>query len=71
MKKSKLLIVALIGLMLATGMVLASCRAGCDGVGDCSVKDGKGSFCVTGTGSENGCAANKAAGTNGSGKCDC
>jgi len=78
MKKSKLLAVALIGLILAGGLALASCRAGCPGVGDCEIKDGKGSFCSKGgnTPSSNMCAASKAMaesylGTKKSGKCDC
>jgi len=78
MKKSKLLAVALIGLMLAGGLALASCRAGCPGVGDCEVKDGKGSFCSKGGSDDVGnCAATKAfgdsmyPGVSKSGKCDC
>ena len=80
MKKSKLLAVALIGLMLAGGLVFASCRAGCPGVGDCEVKDGKGSFCsnfkIDDKDNFSGCAAIKALRESDeknkkSGKCDC
>jgi len=76
MKKSKLLAVALIGLMLAGGLVLASCRAGCDGPGNCEVKDGKGTACSNFTigedGPTGGCAAViKGIMGSGSAKCDC
>ena len=51
MKKSKLLILGLIALMLVGGLVLASCHAACDGAGTCSLtyKDGKfkGSMCTS------------------------
>ena len=46
MKKSKLLILALIGLLLATGMVLAGCRESCHGGGTCEIKNGEGSYCT-------------------------
>ena len=74
MKKSKLLVLGLIGLLLAGGLVLASCRAGCEGAGMCEVKNGEGSWCSNIYRSSSGyigCAASKAVGTKGSGKCDC
>ena len=76
MKKGKLLAVALIALLMAGGLILASCRAGCDGAGNCEVKKGKGSGCTNFsysafTGNFTGCAAIKAAMEDKSGKCDC
>ena len=81
MKKSKLLAVALIGLMLAGGLVLASCRAGCEGAGTCKWEGKTGSACTNvnynnSTGKVTGCAVNvkrsKAAGGNVSTvECDC
>ena len=64
MKKGKLLAVALIGLMLAGGLVLASCRGGCVGAGTCEVKNGIGSGCT-----DRGCAVYKS--NTGNLKCDC
>jgi hypothetical protein len=72
MKKGKLLAVVLIALLLAGGLVLASCRAGCDGAGDCTVKDGKGSICFNiNSTNRNTCAANKAVSEKKNGNCDC
>lgn len=81
MKKGKILAVALIGLMLAGGLALASCRSGCDGAGTCSIDGGKGSYCSNykinySSGAVSGCAANKALvksqlGKSSSGQCDC
>jgi hypothetical protein len=84
MKKGKLLAVALIALLMAGGLVLASCRVGCDGPGNCNVKDGKGTGCTNfdvkysfsltsgATYTYTGCAAMKAAAENkSSGNCDC
>jgi len=64
MKKSKILIVGLIALLMAGGLVLVSCRAGCEGAGTCEIDNGKGSAC-----SNSGCAV-YGAGT-GKAKCDC
>jgi hypothetical protein len=50
MKKSNLLILGLIALMLAGGLVLASCGGvGCEGAGNCTwnPKTEKGQFCST------------------------
>jgi hypothetical protein len=73
MKKSKLLILGLIVLMLAGGLALASCRAGCEGAGSCGIDyDGrttvKGSTC-----SDSSCGVMKevAKGKKGVFKCDC
>jgi len=71
MKKNKLFVVALVAALMIVGLVMASCRIGCEGAGDCEVSNGKGSFCTT-----KGCSATKAAFggflfATGSGKCDC
>jgi len=69
MKKS-LLVLGLIAMLLAGGLVLASCRAGCEGAGTCDVKpDGnsfKGSVC-----SNESCAVYKSIVSRSDGKCDC
>ena len=75
--KSKLLIVALIGLLLAGGMVLASCgRTGCPGSGTCESKNRRGSRCSnisynSNTKKYSGCAVYKGVSGNDDGKCDC
>jgi len=73
MKKSKLLVLGLIALMLAGGLVLASCHAGCEGAGTCKItrtSDGmgfKGSGCSTSS-----CAIYKSGSKVGDTiKCDC
>jgi len=66
MKKGKILVVGLIALLMAGGLVLASCRAGCEGAGTCEVKSNKGSVC-----SDSACAANQAFMEGKNGKCDC
>ena len=78
MKKGKFLILGLIALVLAGGLALASCRAGCPGNGDCKVENGKGSICSKGKdGGNNTCAATEAFGetlfgsSKKSGNCDC
>jgi len=76
MKKSKLFVLGLIALVLAGGLALASCRAGCDGPGNCDIKDGKGNACTNysfnqSNGTVSGCAAVKAIIGDKSGKCDC
>lgn len=64
MKKGKILALALIGLMLAGGLALASCRAGCEGAGTCKIEGSKGSACTNQK-----CAVfKKATGTR---ECDC
>ena len=45
MKKGKFLVLGLIALVLAGGLALASCRAGCEGSGACKVEDQKGTLC--------------------------
>ena len=68
MKKSKLLVIALIGLMLAGGLALASCRANCVGDGNCTYdnNNNKGTLCT-----DVSCAALKAVSNRSSGTCDC
>ena len=62
MKKSKLLVLALVAALMTVGLVLASCRAGCVGAGTCEIKSNKGSACT-----DFGCAVYKS----GDAKCDC
>jgi len=67
MKKGKFLILALIALVLAGGLALASCRSGCEGNGACKSDDkGKGTFCTT-----SGCAATTGVFTEKAKDCDC
>ena len=47
MKKGGILILGLIALLLVGGLALASCRAGCEGDGMCSVKEKKGAVCTS------------------------
>jgi len=75
MKIRKLFIVALIAVLMISGLVLAGCRIGCEGAGTCDISGGKGSYCsninysyLSGL---TGCAATKAYSTKSSGKCDC
>ena len=76
MKKSNFLVLGLIALMLASGLILAGCRAGCEGAGTCEIDSaGKGSICsnlsITYNGDAVGCAAGKATVNGHAGKCDC
>jgi len=64
MKKSKLFVVALIATLMTAGLVLASCRPGCDGKGNCSVWNDKGTLCT-----DFGCDVYKHDGDRGT--CDC
>ena len=66
MKKGKILIVGLIALLMAGALVLASCRAGCEGAGTCKVDGTTGSTC-----SDRDCAVNKEANGSNKVKCDC
>jgi hypothetical protein len=55
MKKSKLLAVCLIGVLMAVGLVLASCGSNCSEHGDCETTGNtRGSFC-----DDDDCAVNK------------
>jgi hypothetical protein len=65
MKKSKLLILGLIVLMLAGGIVLASCHFACEGAGTCDIDGQEGSFCTNVK-----CGVFKATGKNHV-QCDC
>jgi len=40
MKKSKLLVLALVAVLMTVGLVLAGCRPGCEGAGTCETKKG-------------------------------
>jgi len=40
MKRGKILVVSLIGLLMAGGLFLAGCEKGCPGSGDCQVSTG-------------------------------
>jgi len=66
MKKSKLLVLALVAVLLTVGLVLASCRAGCEGAGTCEIKDEKGSVCTNEK-----CDVWKSGREGKDGKCDC
>ena len=71
--KSKLLIVGLVTLMLVIGLAMISCRAGCEGAGNCKLEvtksgldyDVKGSACT-----DRDCGVQKMDGE-GTFKCDC
>jgi len=55
MKKSKLLVLALVAVLMTVGLVLAGCHLGCDGAGTCKTTKGgsssltyqQGSTCTT------------------------
>lgn len=73
MKKSKILVVGLIGLLMAGGLVLIGCDQGCSRDGDCYYNSGNGSYTSC---QDSKCAAVKAynstnAGTSSSAPCDC
>ena len=73
MKKGKILIVGLIALLMAGALVFVSCRAGCEGAGNCKIEiDGNeytGSIC-TSEKCETAKAVYERKG-NGTYKCDC
>jgi hypothetical protein len=77
MKRSKLLVLALVAVLMIVGLAIVACSPNCDGDGMCNVVDGEGSACTT-----SGCeataawAAGVASNTGGyaikaSGKCTC
>ena len=76
MKKGKILVVGLIGLLLAFGLVLAGCGDKCSEKGDCVVtSDSSGDVILAKKCDNNKCAVSKLAGTeakpNMNVRCDC
>jgi len=66
MKKTKFIALGLIAALMVGGLALVSCRAGCEGNGNCKIKDKEGTACTNMD-----CAVFKAAMKNEDGKCDC
>ena len=62
MKRSKLLVLALVAVLMIVGMAFVACRPGCDGDGNCKVDGTTGQSCTTA-----GCATHKSS----SAVCDC
>jgi hypothetical protein len=56
MKKSKILVVGLIGLLMAGGLVLAGCEPGCSNDGECEFRRGVLSGPSAGPGVDNVCS---------------
>jgi hypothetical protein len=70
MKRSKLLVLALVAVLMTVGLVLAGCRIGCEGAGTCESKKGGSLYSGGRTGST--CTNDKCIVNNKlEAKCDC